>query len=42
MDNTILYTTKFTHHDLKFLKVWWKSDKRFGSQFGQIDEQKEH
>jgi hypothetical protein len=30
MDNKILYTAKFTHHDLKFHKVWWKSDKRFG------------
>ena len=27
MDNKILYTAKFTHHDLKFHKVWWKSDK---------------
>ena len=24
MDNKILYTAKFTHHDLKFHKVWWK------------------
>ena len=31
MDNKILYTAKFTHHDLKFHKVWWKSDKRCGS-----------
>jgi len=31
MDNTILYIEKFTHHDLKIQKVWWKSDKRFGS-----------
>ena len=37
MDDKILYTTKFTHHDLKFHKVWWKSDKRFGSQFGKTD-----
>ena len=26
MDNKILYTAKFTHHDLNFHKVWWKSD----------------
>jgi hypothetical protein len=38
MDNKILYTAKFTHHDLKFHKVWWKSDKRFGSWSGQTDE----
>jgi hypothetical protein len=31
MDNKILYTAKFTHHDLKFHNVWWKSDKRCGS-----------
>jgi uncharacterized cysteine cluster protein YcgN (CxxCxxCC family) len=31
MDNDILYTAKFTHHDLKFHKAWWKLDKRFGS-----------
>ena len=37
MDNKILYTAKFTHHDLKFHKVWWKSDKRFGSWSGQTD-----
>jgi bisphosphoglycerate-dependent phosphoglycerate mutase len=37
MDNTILYTAKFTHHDLKCHKVWWKSDKRFGSWSGQTD-----
>ena len=36
MDNKILYTAKFTHHDLKFHKVWWKSDKRCGSWFGQM------
>jgi hypothetical protein len=35
MDNKILYTAKFTHHDLKFHKVWWKSDKRCGSWSGQ-------
>ena len=39
MDNTILYTAKFTHHDLKFHKVWWKSDKRFGSWSGQTERQ---
>ena len=39
MDNKILYTAKFTHHDLKFHKVWWKSDKRFGSWSGQTDRQ---
>ena len=39
MDNKILYTAKFTHHDLKFHKVWWKSDKRFGSWSGQTDGQ---
>jgi hypothetical protein len=39
MDNTILYTAKFTHHDLRFHKVWWKSDKRFGSWSGQTDRQ---
>jgi hypothetical protein len=37
MDNNILYTAKFTH--LKFHKVWWKSDKRFGSWSGQTDRQ---
>jgi hypothetical protein len=37
MDNKILYAAKFTHHDLKFHKVWWKSDKRFGSWSGQTD-----
>jgi hypothetical protein len=37
MDNTILYTAKFTHHDLKCHKVWWKLDKRCGSWFGQTD-----
>ena len=37
MDNKILYTAKFTHHDLKFHKVWWKSDKRCGSWSGQMD-----
>ena len=36
MDNKILYTAKFTH-DLKFHKVWWKSDKRCGSWSGQTD-----
>ena len=25
---TILYTAKLTHHDLKFHKTWWKSDKK--------------
>jgi hypothetical protein len=35
MDNTILYTAKFTHHDLKVHKVWWKSDKRCGNCSGQ-------
>jgi hypothetical protein len=39
MDNKILYTAKFTHHDLKFHKVWWKSDKRFESWSGQTDRQ---
>jgi hypothetical protein len=39
MDNKILYTAKFTHHDLKFQKVWWKSDKRCGSWSGQTDRQ---
>jgi hypothetical protein len=39
MDNKILYTAKFTHHDLKFHKVWWKSDKRFGSWSGRTDGQ---
>jgi hypothetical protein len=39
MDNKILYTAKFTHHDLKFHKVWWKSDKRYGSWSGQMDRQ---
>jgi hypothetical protein len=29
MDNKFLYTAKFTHHDLKFHKDWWKSDKFF-------------
>ena len=29
MDNKTLYTAKFTHHDLKFHKAWWKLDKRF-------------
>jgi len=37
MDNKILYTANFTHHDLKFHKVWWKSDKRFGSSSGWTD-----
>jgi hypothetical protein len=36
----ILYTAKFTHHGLKFHKVWWKSDKRFGSWSGHTDGQK--
>jgi hypothetical protein len=35
----ILYTAKFTHHVLKFHKVWWKSDKRCGSWSGQTDGQ---
>ena len=35
MDNKILYTAKFTHHDLKVHKVWWKSDKRCGNWSGQ-------
>jgi hypothetical protein len=39
MDNKILYTAKFTHHDLKFHKVWWKSDKIFGSWSRQTDRQ---
>jgi hypothetical protein len=26
MENTIIYTAKFTHHDLKFHKVLWTSD----------------
>ena len=39
MDNKILYTAKFTPHDLKFHKVWWKSDKRCGSWSGQTDRQ---
>jgi hypothetical protein len=39
MDNKILYTAKFTHHDLKFHKVWWKSDKRCGSWSAQTDKQ---
>jgi hypothetical protein len=39
MENKILYTAKFTHHDLKFHKVWWKSDKRCGSWSGQTDRQ---
>ena len=39
MDNKILYTAKFTHHDLKFHKVWWKSDKRCGNWSGQTDRQ---
>ena len=30
---------KFTHHDLKFHKVWWKSDKRCGSWSIQTDRQ---
>jgi hypothetical protein len=37
MDNKILYTAKFTHHDLKFHKDWQKSDKRFESWSGQTD-----
>jgi hypothetical protein len=37
MDNKILYTAKFTHHDLKFHKVWWKSNKRCGSLSGRTD-----
>ena len=28
MHNKILYTAKFTHHDLKFHKVWWKLVRR--------------
>ena len=39
MDNKILYTAKFTDHDLKFHKAWWKSDKRCGSWSGQTDRQ---
>ena len=39
MDNTILYTAKLTHNDLKFNKVWWKSNKRCGSWSGQTDRQ---
>ena len=39
MDNKILYTAKFTHHDLKFHKVWWKQDKRCGRWSGQTDGQ---
>ena len=39
MDNKILYTAGFTHHYLKFHKVWWKSDKRCGSWSGQTDRQ---
>jgi hypothetical protein len=39
MDNKILYTAKFTHHDLKFHKDWQKSDKRFESWSGQTDRQ---
>ena len=39
MDNKILYTAKFTHHDLKFHKIWWKSDKSCGSWSGQMDRQ---
>ena len=39
MDNKILYNAKFTPHDLKFHKVWWKSDKRCGSWSGQTDRQ---
>jgi hypothetical protein len=35
MDNTILYTAMFTHHDLKVHKVWWKSDKRCENLSGQ-------
>jgi len=38
MDNKILYTAKFTH-DLKFHKVWWKSDKRCGSWSGRTHRQ---
>ena len=32
MDNTILYTAKFTHHDLKFYKVGgsWTKDVEVG------------
>jgi hypothetical protein len=39
MDSKILYTAKFTHHDFKFHKVWWKSEKRCGSWSGQTDRQ---
>ena len=39
MNNKILYTAKFTHHDLKFHKVWWKSDKRCRSWSRQTDRQ---
>jgi hypothetical protein len=39
MDNKILCTAKFTHHDLKFHKAWLTSDKRFESWSGQTDEQ---
>ena len=39
MDNKILYAAKFTHHDIKFHKVWWKSDKTRGSWSGQTDRQ---
>ena len=39
MDNMSLNTAKFKHHDLKFHKVWWKSDKRCGSWSGQTDRQ---
>ena len=39
MDNKILYTAKFTHHDLKFHKVWWKSEKRCGSWSLQMERQ---
>jgi hypothetical protein len=35
MDNKNPLTAKFTHHDLKFHKVWWKSYKRCGSWSGQ-------
>jgi hypothetical protein len=35
MDNTILYTAKFTHHDLKVHKDWWTSDKRCENWSGQ-------
>ena len=37
MDNKILYSAKFTHHDLIFHKVRWKSEKRCGSWSGQTD-----